>query len=45
VPEAIDLLARGVVMGVAGSAANNVWSAVLGRRFGVPTLLDASSAA
>lgn len=37
-PEAIDLLARGVVMGVAGSALMDVWSAVLRRRFGIPTL-------
>jgi DUF2938 family protein len=37
-PEAIDLLVRGVVMGVAGSAAMDVWSAVLRRRFGISTL-------
>jgi hypothetical protein len=37
-PEAIDLLVRGVVMGIAGSAAMDVWSAVLRRRFGIPTL-------
>jgi hypothetical protein len=28
-PETLDLLVRGVVMGVAGSAAMDVWSAVL----------------
>jgi hypothetical protein len=37
-PDALDLLVRGVVMGVAGSAAMDVWSAVLRRRFGIPTL-------
>src|SRR3954447_11746133 len=37
-PEAIDLLLRGVVMGTAGSAAMDAWSAVLRRRFGISTL-------
>ena len=37
-PEALDLLLRGAVMGVAGSALMDVWSAVLRRRFGIPTL-------
>jgi len=36
--ETIDLLVRGVVMGIAGSAAMDVWSAVLRRRFGISTL-------
>jgi Protein of unknown function (DUF2938) len=34
----LDLIARGVAMGVAGSALMDLWSAVLRRRFGVPTL-------
>lgn len=37
-PETLDLLLRGAVMGVAGSALMDAWSAVLRRRFGVPTL-------
>ncbi len=37
-PEPLDLLALGVVMGVTGSALMDVWSAVLRRRFGIPTL-------
>ncbi|HEX5823781.1 MAG TPA: DUF2938 domain-containing protein [Candidatus Limnocylindrales bacterium] len=37
-PETIDLLIRGVVMGVTGSALMDAWSAVLRRRFGIPTL-------
>ena len=37
-PETLDLLLRGVVMGVAGSGLMDVWSAVLRRRFGIPTL-------
>jgi hypothetical protein len=37
-PETLDLLLRGAVMGIAGSALMDAWSAVLRRRFGVPTL-------
>lgn len=37
-PEAIDLLVRGVVMGMAGAALMDVWSAVLRRCFGIATL-------
>ena len=37
-PEALDLLLPAIVMGVAGSAAMDAWSAVLRRRFGIPTL-------
>jgi hypothetical protein len=37
-PETVDLVLRGIVMGVAGSALMDVWSAVLRRRFGIPTL-------
>lgn len=37
-PEAIDLLVHATVIGVAGAAAMDVWSAVLRRRFGIPTL-------
>ena len=37
-PETIDVLVRGVLMGVTGSALMDVWSAVLRRRFGIPTL-------
>jgi hypothetical protein len=36
-PHVIDLAVRGLVMGVAGSALMDVWSAAL-RRFGTPTL-------
>jgi Protein of unknown function (DUF2938) len=36
--EAIDLVARGVVMGVAGSALMDAWSLILRRGFGIPTL-------
>jgi hypothetical protein len=36
-PDSLDLVARGLVMGVAGSALMDVWSAAL-RRFGIPTL-------
>lgn len=36
-PDALDLVVRGVVMGVTGSALMDVWSAAL-RRFGIPTL-------
>jgi hypothetical protein len=35
--DGLDLIARGVVMGVAGSALMDVWSAAL-RRFGIATL-------
>ena len=34
----LDLLVRGVLMGVTGAALMDVWSAVLRRRFGIPTL-------
>jgi hypothetical protein len=36
-PDGLDLVAPGIVMGVAGSALMDVWSAAL-RRFGIPTL-------
>jgi hypothetical protein len=36
-PDGLDFVARGLVMGVAGSALMDVWSAAL-RRFGIPTL-------
>ncbi len=36
--ELSDLVARGVLMGVAGSACMDLWSFVLRRRFGIPTL-------
>jgi hypothetical protein len=38
VAEALDLVVPAIAMGVAGSAAMDVWSAVLRRRFGIPTL-------
>jgi hypothetical protein len=34
----LDLVVRLIAIGVAGSAAMDLWSAVLRRRFGVPTL-------
>lgn len=37
-PDLLELLARGVLMGAAGSAFMDVWSLVLRRRFGIPTL-------
>ena len=37
-PEPLDLLAPAIAMGVAGSALMDLWSAVLRRRFGIPTL-------
>lgn len=37
-PDGIDLLIRGIAMGVAGSALMDLWSVVLRRRFGIPTL-------
>ena len=37
-PDGLDLVARGIVMGIAGSALMDLWSAVLRRRFGIPTL-------
>jgi hypothetical protein len=40
-PELVELVARGVLMGVAGSACMDLWSFVLRRRFGSPTLDDA----
>jgi hypothetical protein len=36
-PDGLDLVARALVMGVAGSALMDVWSVAL-RRFGIPTL-------
>lgn len=37
-PELLEILARGLLMGVAGSALMDVWALTLRRRFGVPTL-------
>lgn len=37
-PEPLDLLVPAIAMGVAGSALMDLWSAVLRRRFGIPTL-------
>jgi hypothetical protein len=37
-PDGLDLVARGIAMGIAGSALMDLWSAVLRRRFGIPTL-------
>jgi hypothetical protein len=37
-PDSLDLVLRGIAMGVAGSVLMDVWSAVLRRRFGIPTL-------
>jgi hypothetical protein len=37
-PEAPELLLHAIVVGVVGAAAMDVWSAVLRRRFGIPTL-------
>jgi DUF2938 family protein len=34
----LDLVLRAIAMGVAGSALMDLWSAVLRRRFGIPTL-------
>jgi hypothetical protein len=34
----VDLVLCGIAMGVAGSALMDLWSAVLRRRFGIPTL-------
>lgn len=36
--DSLDFVLRGMAMGVAGSAFMDVWSAVLRRRFGIPTL-------
>ena len=36
-PDGLDLVVRGLVMGVAGSALMDVWSVAM-RRFGIPTL-------
>jgi hypothetical protein len=36
--ELVELVARGVLMGVAGSAFMDLWSLVLRRGFGIPTL-------
>jgi len=38
VNELLELAARGVLMGVAGSAAMDAWGLVLRRGFGIPTL-------
>ena len=37
-PDGLDLVARGIAMGIAGSALMDLWSAVLRRGFGIPTL-------
>jgi Protein of unknown function (DUF2938) len=37
-PDSLDLVVRGIAMGVTGSALMDLWSAVLRRRFGIPTL-------
>jgi hypothetical protein len=37
-PESLDIVLRGTVIGIAGSALMDVWSAVLRRRFAIPTL-------
>src|SRR4051812_42517504 len=37
-PETVDVLVRVVAVGVAGSALMDLWSAVLPRRFRIPTL-------
>ena len=37
-PDAVELLARGVFMGLAGAAAMDLWSLLLRRTFNVPTL-------
>ena len=37
-PDTLDLVLRGIAIGVVGSALMDVWSAVLRRRFGIPTL-------
>ena len=37
-PVVLELLARGLVMGVAGAALMDLWAALLRRRFNVPTL-------
>jgi hypothetical protein len=37
-PDGLGLLASGIAMGVTGSALMDLWSAVLRRRFGIPTL-------
>lgn len=36
--DSLDLVVRGIAIGVAGSALMDLWSAVLRRRFGIPTL-------
>jgi hypothetical protein len=38
VAETLELIGGAIVIGVAGSALMDVWSAVLRRRFGIPTL-------
>jgi hypothetical protein len=38
VPEVLDLVLRGVVMGIVGSALMDAWSLILRRRFGIATL-------
>jgi Protein of unknown function (DUF2938) len=37
-PDAVELVARGVFIGLAGAAAMDLWSLLLRRRFNVPTL-------
>jgi hypothetical protein len=37
-PETLDVVLRGIAIGVAASALMDVWSAVLRRCFGIPTL-------
>jgi hypothetical protein len=37
-PETVDVVLRGIAIGVIASALMDVWSAVLRRRFGIPTL-------
>jgi hypothetical protein len=37
-PDSLDVVLRGIAMGVAGSTLMDVWSAVLRRRFNIPTL-------
>lgn len=37
-PDTLDVVVRGITIGVVGSALMDVWSAVLRRRFGIPTL-------
>jgi hypothetical protein len=43
VPDSINLVIRGIAIGTAGSALMDVWSAVLRRRFGIPTRSEPAS--